>query len=97
VVQPRPRKTAPEHPTAPGDYFGIGELPPVDHSSDFVKASAEVTEAMPLEFTNNESQIISWALSIDAGTWTMSGSTRSNATRFQAIVDNSGNWFSYFP
>jgi hypothetical protein len=48
-----PRSTT----TGPGGYVGLGVLPPVNHSSAFVKAPVEVTEAIPLTLTNGTREI----------------------------------------
>lgn len=82
----------------PGGYFGLGALPPVKHSSVFAKAPVEITDAIPLAFTNDIRQITEWTLGIEAVTWGVrNGSLRAtNTTRFQAVVD-SGNYFNQIP
>ena len=90
----------PGEETAEGGYFGIGVLPEVELSSDFIKVPAEPTDVIPLELTGGERQVVMWTLAVEAVTWGPSKSSSSkpttNTTAFQATVD-SGNWFNQLP
>lgn len=84
--------------SGPGGYLGLGELPPVELSSDFVKAPVEITEGIPVELTGGVRKITEWTLGVEAVAWgSRSGSSlTTNSTRFQAVVD-SGNYFNQIP
>lgn len=91
-------RLAPNTTTGPGGYLGLGALPPVNHSSNFATAPVEITEGIPLLFTNGNREITEWTLSVDGVTWGHgdNSSHSTYSTRFQAVVD-SGNYMNQLP
>lgn len=78
--------------TAPGGYLALGSLPPVSHSPDFAIAPVEITETIPLSFTNGTRRITEWTLSISETVFGVGGSGNrtltTNSTSFQTVVDS---------
>jgi hypothetical protein len=77
--------------TFSGGYLAFGTLPPVSHG-DFVTVPVEITQDLPLIWSNGTKQIAYWTLTIDAVTW----GSQKNSQPFQAVVD-SGNGINYVP
>lgn len=75
-----------------GGYLGLGAIPAVPHSSNFVATPNEVNDGIPLVLTDGKPVLTLWTLTVQS---TIT-SGRSNTTSFQACPDT-GNNFNLYP
>jgi hypothetical protein len=90
--------------TGAGGYFGVAELPPVEHSSEWTVAPVEITKSIPDSFyPNGIPELTLWTLTVSSVSWSPAAGTgkcksgvTTNSTAFQASVDT-GNPFLQLP
>jgi hypothetical protein len=95
----------------PGGLFGLGEVPPVDHSDEWACSPVVILPQIPINATANKSQYAYWALEVTSvvygGRANLSANDyekvphhssllTTNATSFNAVLDN-GNPLSFLP